>query len=370
MINRVVKNSCVGCGACANACPSDNIFMQSSREGFLYPNKKEKCSECGICEKSCPILNPLSISENQYEPQVYAAWSLDEEIRFNSTSGGVFTELAKAVIYQDGCVVGAKYNENHLVEHDIVENIKDISLLRQSKYIQSETKDVFRRIEKKLQNDKVVLFVGTPCQCAGLICNLQKSYENLILCDFICRGVNSPMVFLKYLAELQKEFRSSVKQVWFKNKQYGWNNFSTKIIFEDGQEYLRGRDTDLFMHGYIKNGLNLYMRPSCGECRFKGIKRPVDITMGDFWGVKLTESDDNTENGVSVVIVHTETGLSLIKSISHRIYIEEHNINDVLYLNRCLTTTIEASDKSDAFYNILRNESFSRAIQSVIDTSK
>ncbi|MEW5954328.1 MAG: Coenzyme F420 hydrogenase/dehydrogenase, beta subunit C-terminal domain [Bacillota bacterium] len=363
-VEQLEKSRCTGCGVCVNACPNGSVFMKADEEGFSCPSVDISiCSNCGNCATYCPAIYPPIVPESQQEPQVYAAWSLDEEVRYNSTSGGIFTELAKAVLQQKGYVTGARYTDRHLVEHALIDRKEDIATLRQSKYVQSETKDIYKKVEKALQTEKPVLFVGTPCQCAGLKVFLQKPYQNLIFCDFICRGVNSPKVYLKYLEELESEYGSRIKQVWFKNKIYGWNNFCTKIIFEDGQEYLGGRDTDPFMYGYIKKNLNLYMRPSCGQCQFKGIKRPVDITLGDFWGVKLRKNNYSTDCGVSMLMVHSEKGKNFFDILKPALYYEVHSLEDVGTFNMCLLNSASQSDTRNKFWVNINNNPFSKVIE-------
>jgi coenzyme F420-reducing hydrogenase beta subunit len=336
--------------------------MKADAEGFLYPSVEGGlCGSCSRCYSVCPALNSPGTDENETAFKIYAAWSLDGETRYNSTSGGIFTELAKAIIENGGCVAGAKYNANHLVEHTLIDKIDDIYLLRQSKYVQSETKDIFRKAGAKLEEGRQVLFSGTPCQCAGLRRYLRTEYKNLILCDFICRGVNSPYVYLKYLNELENRYNAGIKQVWFKNKTNGWNKFGTKIVFDNGQEYFKSRDDDPFMYGYIRKGLNLYMRPSCGICMFKGIHRPVDITLGDFWGIK-TEPD----HGVSMVMIHSGRGDVVFERIKSCIYSEERRIEDVLPYNRCLYEPAKPGKTRDNFWKDIRHKGFMQSVGNYI----
>lgn len=370
-VEYIEKSRCTGCGACVNACPGGSVTMKADEEGFPYPSvDSSACNNCGNCVTCCPVINPPTIPENQEAPQVYAAWTLDEETRYNSTSGGIFTELAKAVLQQNGYVAGARYNDRHLVEHAMIDRSEDIALLRQSKYVQSETKDIYRQIEAVLKKGNPVLFVGTPCQCAGLKVFLQKPYDNLILCDFICRGVNSPMVYLKYLDDLESEYGSRIKLVWFKNKTFGWNRFCTKIIFEDGQEYLGGRDTDPFMFGYIKKDLNLYMRPSCGQCEFKGVKRPVDITLGDFWGVRLRESSDDTDCGVSMLMLHSERGQKVFDRIKPYLHYEKHMLAELVPFNTCLLNCAKQSEMRDIFWKNMLNDRFTDVMENMKTTGE
>ena len=232
------------------------------------------------------------------EVKFYAAWSLDENVRLNSTSGGVFTELAKEVIKDGYSVVGARYNNDRMVVHDLINKIEDISLLRQSKYVQS---DMFG-IREKMQGKKV-MFVGSPCQCA--------SVEADIKVDFVCRGANSPKAYRSYLQMLKSQYGSEIIRVWFKNKTYGWHKFSTRVDFQNGKTYLQDRSHDLYMLGYIKH--NLYMLERCYRCKFKGFPRHSDITLGDFWGVRK-ELDAN--KGTSLVIINTLKGQELFNSLN------------------------------------------------------
>ena len=219
MIDIIDKKECTGCGACLNSCPKQAISMQVDSKGFLYPKvEKTRCIECKICINKCPVLNRSRNSSNYLKPLVFAAWSLNEGIRVNSTSGGIFSELATEILKRGGRVAGAQYNDKHLVEHKLIDNYMDLEKLRQSKYIQSDVKDVYVRVKEALQEREMVLFVGSPCEIAGMKSYLGRDYENLILCDFVCRGTNSPKAYIEYLKDLEKRYQSKIKKVWFKNK--------------------------------------------------------------------------------------------------------------------------------------------------------
>lgn len=362
-VEQLEKEQCTGCGSCSNACPSICISMEPDRKGFLYPKiDTKKCIRCHKCVSVCPMLNENGYGANQKEPEVYAAWSTDEEIRYNSTSGGIFSELAKLIIGRGGCVAGAKYTEDFGVEHELIERIEDIEILRQSKYVQSNSKNIYAQVKEQLSRGREVLFVGTPCQCAGLQKLLGKEEPRLILCDFICRGVNSSLVFRKYLDELEMTYSSKVKQVWFKNKTYGWNQFGTKIIFENGKEYFGSRYEDDFMYGFIRKELNLYMRPSCSRCKCKGINRPVDITLGDFWGKK---EEGERDLGISAVLLHTDKGKILFSNID-AIIKKKETIQLLKNGNNCLENRIIYSDKTKMFWEeFLSAGNFQNAINKI-----
>jgi len=267
------------------------------------------------------------------EIKVYAAWSLDDEIRFNSTSGGIFTELAKAVINQGYGVVGARYGSNNMVVHDLIDKVEYIPVLRQSKYVQSVMGDIRGRMK-----GKKIMFVGSPCQCASVKADIKV--------DFVCRGANSQKAYKSYLQMLETQYKSRIKRVWFKNKTYGWHKFSTRIDFENGKMYLKDRSNDLYMLGYIKH--NLFMLDRCYKCKFKGFPRHSDITLGDFWGVRKA-LDPN--KGTSLVIINTEKGQKLFDNL--KIYKGDSTFKEAVRQNPSIVRPPIKGKHSDRFMKLL-----------------
>jgi len=292
-------------------CPVQAIRMVKDEMDFEYAQIDEtKCIRCGKCLKVCSeIAKPVLATTSK--PAVYSCWNKDENTRLMSTSGGIFSALARAVIKAGGYVCGAVYNEQLLVEHRLTNRLEDIEKLRQSKYIQSNLKDVFPQIKTLLQKGEKVLFAGSPCQCAGLRKYLGAELENLILVDFICLGVNAPKAYKKYLQFLEEKYRSKIVSVQFKNKDFGWNTFHTKVVFEDGQIYYGPRKEDPFYKGFI-GAHSLYFRESCYNCSFKGFPRMADISLGDFWGVSKKYDADK---GTSVVMLNSAKAERLFEAV-------------------------------------------------------
>lgn len=334
---QIEKINCTGCEACANICPTNAICMETDKEGFWYPKILfDKCISCGACERVCPNLHEVKKQESA-NPQVYAAWSLNEEVRLNSTSGGIFSELAGVILKQGGYVCGAVYNEEHLVEHFITNTQEGLERIRQSKYVQSRIGNIYQQIEQLLKDEAKILFCGTPCQCTALKNYLEMknvSTENLWIADFICRGSNSPKVYRGFLDDLESTYHSKVKKVWFKNKTYGWNRFSTKIEFENGEAYLEDRTHDLYIKGYIEK--DLYMRPSCTTCKHKGFPRVSDITLADFWGIELNDRTKDSDKGTSMVLLHSDKGMALFNDIKEHVFYEEKTLQEASRGNVCM----------------------------------
>lgn len=361
-IEKLEKNKCTGCYACYNACPKNCISMKRDNEGFSYPQVNvNSCVECGICELTCPALNVFKAETNKTIPDVFAAWSLDNEIRVNSTSGGIFSELALKFLEVGGYLCGARYGEDHHIEHCIVNSREGLEKIRQSKYAQSDVGYVYRDIKKLLVNGEKVLFCGTPCECAGLLNYLNKKYDSLFIVDFVCRGANSPKVYEKFLQYLQARYHSKIKKVWFKNKAYGWNRFSTKVEFENGKSYLEDRNHDMYIVGYIR--YNLYMRPSCADCKYKEFSRISDITLADFWGVKLSNPALDIEKGTSLVMLNSEKGIELFNRMKNRIFYEKKELNDTLKENPSILKSPIMNSKRSYFFKHLDDMPFEKLIR-------
>lgn len=363
MIDQKIGVKCTGCTACKNVCPENAIQMNADEEGFSYPNVQyDMCIKCGLCIKICPVIQGIK-EECYHQPEVYAAWNLDQEIRINSTSGGVFSALAKSFILSRGLVVGACYDDNFTIRHVVIEKEEDIKKLRQSKYAQSNVGDIFKVVKKYLMAGKMVLFCGTPCQSAGLQKYLRKEYSNLYCCDFICRGVISPKVYKKFLNDIGNSANSMLTKVQFKNKDFGWNRFSTKLMFDDGTVYQKDRNDDYYMRGYLKH--NLYLRPSCHDCHYKKIPRISDLSLGDFWGVgKYCKNLDNDE-GTSVVLVNSHKGKQLLEWMKDDLYIEQRKIEEVLAGNMCLLKSAEKGQYRDYFFENMNYYSFEKLIEKI-----
>lgn len=346
MIEIKDKAQCCGCSGCASACPKGAIVMKADSEGFPYPSvNMDLCINCGICKNVCPILNPLSKSRSA-SPKAYAAYSRDEETRKESSSGGVFSLLAEHIISQNGVVFGAAFDESFQVYHLGIEDISQIPLLRCSKYVQSRIGDTYKQAKQFLEEGRLVLFTGTPCQISGLYNYLSKDYDNLYTQDIVCHGVPSPKLWEKYLAYWSNRFSSSVKSVSFRNKIKGWKNFSIVIGFENNKKYIKHHREDLLFKAFLDNK---NLRPSCYECAFKGIERPSDITLGDFWGYWNLYPDKNDDKGISLITANSQKGLSLwqaveSKAVSHSVDIMKASDN-----NSAMTKSVPRPEKRDSF---------------------
>lgn len=362
---RLPDIDCVGCGACANACPENCLNMIADKNGFLHPEiKTDACISCGACEKACPVINKNQKAEESIP--VYAVYSKNDNVRISSSSGGLFYTIAKHIIENGGIVYGAAFDENLYLSHKGVESVEDLHILQGSKYLQCDTKLCFREIKTHLNNKRPVLFCGTTCQTEGLLHYLKKPYENLFILDFICHGVPSPKAWQEYIKYQEKAFSSEVSSAYFRDKAEGWSLFSSKLKFKNQKEYSNIHYNDSYMKAFLQN---VSLRKSCYNCKFKTVNRSSDITMGDLWGIKNILPDITDDKGVSVVFIQSEKGKSLFEQISQSLWIQEISLDSALASNSAMTKSVYEHNFRDYFFKNLGKQNFERLVKDCLEPS-
>lgn len=318
--------ACCGCSACYAACPHRAIAMKPDPEGFLYPVVDlARCTDCGLCERICPFLHPAGATPPL---RLYAAKNRDEDTRKQSSSGGVFTLLARKVLAEGGIVYGARFDGAWDVCHSAAETEEGLAALRESKYVQSHMGDTFRDVRRHLEAGRAVLFTGTSCQVAGLKRFLRRDYGQLLLtADCLCHGVPSPKVWRKYLEEVVSSAARGengeagvprITRVSFRSKRNGWKRYEMRIEGRrPGEQESRALaaepfDQNPYMRGFLSN---LYLRLSCYACRAKNGRCGSDFTLGDFWGIDQINPSFDDDKGCSLLLVNSERGRALCGQI-------------------------------------------------------
>lgn len=336
MIHIIDKKNCCGCSACVQRCPKQCIRLEEDEEGFLYPNVNETtCIKCGLCEKVCPILNQ---ADKRLVQEVLAVKNPNDEERMNSSSGGIFIALAQYFIKNGGVVFGAVYDVCWEVHHVYTETIEGVYPMMGSKYLQSRIENTYKEAELFLKQGRKVLFIGTPCQIAGLRGFLRhKDYSNLLAIDFVCHGVPSTGVWRRYLAETYSGYnakeqsrrqatagknsvllsslnaKSPIGDIKFRDKaESGWKKSRFVVRKESAlkadQNSVLSSDIHYqnpFMRGFLQN---LYLRPSCYDCRCKNGVSHSDLTIGDYWAARVTDKDFDDDKGCGLLLINTDKG--------------------------------------------------------------
>lgn len=368
MIDVVSKQDCVGCKACGDVCPVNAITYEIDKEGFWYPHiNKKDCINCGLCEKVCPALQKFYAAENcREEPKTYKIYHKDKSIRYNSTSGALYYALAKAFIDDGGYIAGCVYNDDYSGAYHYVSNTEaGLKRIMRSKYFQSDTEGIYSEVEDLLKKGNKVLFCGTPCQVSALHGFFGKKYVNLYSVDFICRGINSPLAFSKYMEELRKKFNSDILEVHLKNKSHGWTNLGTLIKFKNGKQYYRNKHNDPWVNAFVVG--DLYMRPCCATCKYKEFPRTSDITIGDFWGLRFTKEEKQL--GVSVALSNSEKGDFLLKMADEFLFVEERSFKEAVDGNPALLYPAKMNPARTEFFERIQNENYSDVVWGILGSN-
>ena len=376
MIDIIDKSECSGCGACAQRCPKKCIQLVSDNEGFKYPFVNiSECVNCGLCTKACHELHPYS---ERMPLKVFATYTENEEIRNNSSSGGIFSVLAEKVLGLGGVVFGASFDKSWNVIIKYVETKEGLSNIRGSKYVQSSTERTYKEAESLLKQGRMVFYSGTPCQIAGLYHYLNKNYPNLLTADFSCHGVPSPLIWRKYLDEIEECPKgiagknlvlSSLKEkpvitgISFRDKSTGWKKYGFVIRGKSAEKADKNmvlssdksedklllhetHDKNIYMRAFLSDMIS---RPSCYACKATHGRSKSDFTLADYWRINQILPDMDDDKGTSLLLVNTEKALEFMTGLD--IIIKETSYADAYSRNKGLRHCIKPHPNRRRFFN-------------------
>lgn len=312
--------NCTGCMACKDICPRSAIHSHKGEDGHRYVYiDQTSCIECKLCEKICPITNGYNYGDNSLDSDFYAGWSTDKKIRANGATSGIFGTIANYFLTQKGWVAGA-IMDNLECRYIITNSLDDLPKLQGSKYTSSDPSNIYKVIHNKLKVGEQVLFGGLPCHVSALLNYIPKYlHDRLYTIDIICGGVSSPLL----IKEFSKNTPGLKSIISFRNKNNGWKadgyRYSLTYQKKDGTIISEAPEKrNIVTDGFA---LELTNRYSCYRCKFNGIHRKCDITIGDLW--KDINFKSQHYNGVSAIICHTKKGISLINSTNIKYNIVE-----------------------------------------------
>ena len=337
-IDKVVKsNLCTGCSTCVSLCSNSAIKMNLNSGRHLYEPIVDSslCNNCGMCLKVCPgngvdfnLLNDILF---QTKPKnhlignyinIYTGHSSDYNTRFNSSSGGMVTQLLSFMLKEkivDGVVV-IKNDKNMLEPYPILTNdINEVFQSKGSKYCPVPVNSILKEI---MNRDGKFVVVGLPCHIQGIrkATQINKSLSNKIICfGLICNhSPNSDATRL-----LLEKFEINIDDV----KKINWrgNGWPGGVIInmKDGKEN--------FIPSYT--AWKILNRPEfwslrCTICT-DTLCELADISFGDAWLPKYVSTD---KIGTNIIVARTKLGDDMLNSASDNkeIELEKSSPNDLI----------------------------------------
>lgn len=357
MIEIIDKTKCNGCSACAAGCPANAIKMENDTEGFLYPSIDSViCTGCGLCIKICPVKTPKK--QEKFIQHTYICQNKDERVRLDSTSGGVFSAVAGYILNRDGIIYGAAFDDDFVVKHIKIQSEEELEKLRGSKYVQSVIEPCYKEIEKFLEQERWVLFTGTPCQIEGIKSYLKKEYKTLLLMDIACYSVSSPMAWEKfklYLQKIEKIDISKVKKIKFRDKTHFGYEYTLMALYDiSGNElWASGPESNKMLRGFVSNSIT---RPSCYNCAFKKQYRVSDFTVWDCYNVYQYSNEMDDNKGTSHILIQSEKGMEVFQEISMQLNLIEVDTEKAVSTEPAIKYSAEPSNNRDKFMLALAND--------------
>lgn len=367
-VSRINENECYGCGACANACAKRCIHLSESEKGFYVPIlDRNSCNNCDMCETVCPVLNEKSpefvlssaylfINGNDYNRRV-------------SSSGGFVNAAAEYLMNNNnGAVVyGAAFDDDFKVVQKGISEYEKIYELMGSKYVQSYVNEsLLKEVKEHLDENTQVLYVGTPCQIAGLKSFLGKEYDNLYTIELICEGVPSPRVWREYLCDYYKN--KEIRYIQFRYKFFGWWNHGLRIQFAKDDYYSPTRGgTDPYMQCFMNN---LSTSMACDHCRYRRKEHNGDFYIGDAWNVNRIRSNMDDNMGITTVFANSLKAKKVMESLRDKHNIFEITIDEATRFRPDLFESMGNSEKKEMFFKCFEKYGFKKAYEFCIKPSE
>lgn len=321
-IVQVVKDGlCTGCGTCVALCPEDAIKLTiDKKKGIYIPElNEEKCNDCGTCFKVCPgqwvdfkQLN-LEIFGNEPEDILIGNYincgighSTDYEIRYNSSSGGLVTQLLLFAL-EEGIIEGAlvtKMSDENPLEPEvfIARTQEEIITASQSKFCPAPANIMLKKI---LKEEGTFAVVGLACHIHGIrkaeMLNKKLKEKIVLHLGLFCCSTNINFLGTERVIQKMKIRKEDVKKIDYRKGELPLGMMSIKL--KDGS-------TKRITHAdFWALSTPFFVPTRCTFC-YDGTCELADISFGTWW-IPLKD-DDNI--GETVYVSRTKVGEELIQN--------------------------------------------------------
>lgn len=367
------QQTCCGCGACVNICPKGSVSLRYGQTGVLYPQiDAQSCLNCGACASVCPQKAPVQL---RTPVACYAAYRKDAQRRLDSASGGIGALLYETFFHNGGRVAayGVTWNpDKERAEFSRVTTALEAEQFKGSMYVQPFTGELYRQIAADLKTGASVLFVGLPCHVSACKLYLNKTHvqtDGLYTVDLLCHGVSSHKYLTEELEYLKKKRGFTIiKNITFRSNRKGRNyHLSLRAQKRDGKPcgYCKSVGEDPYFRAFL-DGVSL--NESCYRCRFSCDARVGDMTIGDFIGLGEQAGFapyEGVKKNASVVLVNSEKGSLLLKSISEQTELFQRTYAEAVQGGASLRSPFPRHVLRDAFLETYERQGFVKAMQGV-----
>ena len=331
--------------------------MVWNQYGFLEPEvNTDTCIDCGMCLRQCPALEETHKEDkNNNTPAAYGAWMKDEDIILRqSSSGGIFTVLARSILNEGGIVFGVVWQNPDTAVFTTAETEDELAEMRGSKYVQAIVGNIYRQVKQELQKGRKVLFSGMPCQVYALKKYLKTPQENLLTVDIFCHGVPSRLILQKYIQEEEARQNNKAIKIAMREKTEGWRQgyFHMALYYSDGSRNSYRANEDSFIQLFMSD---IMLNNSCYQCPHRSNRRPGDLSICDYWGVTLYHPEWPQHQGISGITVNTTKGEKILNTIKEQLVIHPTNYEHIIK-HQCEQIMPYPLNREHVF-NLLRNDS-------------
>ncbi|MGB2841623.1 MAG: Coenzyme F420 hydrogenase/dehydrogenase, beta subunit C-terminal domain [Halobacteriota archaeon] len=330
-IAQVVKDElCTGCGTCIALCPEEAIKLTiNEKKGIYVPELNEgRCNECGICFNVCPghevDFKGLNLEVFGKEPEdilignylnCYVGHSTDYDVRYNSASGGLITQLLIFALEEgiiDGALVTRMKKDKPLEPEPFIARTKEgIIEASKSKYCPVPANIALKEILNSKEGGKFAV-VGLPCHIHGIRKAEQinkKLKQKIVLhlglwCSTTCNFLGTEFV-LKRLG-VSKE---AVKELNYRGE--GWPG-GMSVQLKNGEKRF------IPLGDYWDTNFSSFRPSRCRLCS-DAIAEFADICFGDYRGQSAYL---NEKIGNSDIISRTITSENILQRMLSKQKIE------------------------------------------------